>query len=246
MNELVVPSHTVVCPSCDAYYDLRPEDNPGDGAVIHCEACGHGWIEGRAMVVVEAGEGTAPPPAEDDFLDPDREAERIAAAAKAAEAEREAARRRRRAALRGWGLLATATAAAAASLVAFPNEVVRMLPGAARLYERAGIAVNVRGLEIRRVSSQLMVIEGTKVLAVKGEIVNVSGEALKVPPMRFAVRSSGEAELYAWTLRSSGSRALKPGEATTFLTRISAPPRASEDVEIRFAREGEITVNAGL
>jgi predicted Zn finger-like uncharacterized protein len=248
MSELVVPSRTVVCPSCDAYYDLGPEDASADGAVIHCAACGHGWIEGRAMVLVEPdGEEPMAQRADDDFLlDPEEEALRIVAAAKTAGEEREVARRKRRATLRGWALLATAVAAGAAAVAIFPEQVVRALPGAVRLYEKAGSAVNVRGLEIRRVSSQLMTIEGTKVLAVKGEIVNVSDAPRKVPAMRFAVRDGGASSLYAWTLASTGHRSLKPGEATSFLTRISAPPEASEDVEIRFAREGEITVNAGL
>lgn len=248
MNELVVPSRTVVCPSCDAFYDLGPEDALEDGSVIHCEACGHGWIEGRAMVVVESDDFEEQPrdDEEDLFLDPDREAERIAARAREVKQEREAARRKRRASLRGWALLTTAMAAGAAAVAMFPEEVVRVLPGSARLYERAGIEVNVRGFEIRKVSSQLMTVDGTPVLAVKGEIVNVSGSARKVPAMRFSVRSGGEAELYSWTLASVGNRSLGPGEATSFLTRVATPPEGSEDVEIRFARQREITVNAGL
>ncbi|MGE0211554.1 MAG: hypothetical protein AB7S41_07660 [Parvibaculaceae bacterium] len=246
MNELAVLSRTVVCPSCDAYYDMGSESELVDGSVIHCEACGHGWIEGRALVVIEPEEYAGPRPEDEDFLDPDREAERIASAAKVAEEERRIARRKRRASMRGWALLTASLAAGFAAVAMFPEGVVRALPGAARLYERAGIEVNVRGLEIRRVSSQIMTVDGTRVLAVKGEIVNVSGDPRKVPAMRFAVRSGNSAELYAWILASVGNRALKPGEATSFLTRISAPPEGSEDVEIRFAQDGEKTVNAGL
>lgn len=209
--------------------------------MVRCGACGHSWLEARAIEVVE----TPPAPPEEDHFDLEEEASRIAGASRMLAAERQARRLRRRAELRGWAALAAAVLVPVALAAAFPERVARAAPGAVLLYERAGMGLNVRGFEIRNARTQLVTVNGTKVLAVSGEIVNVSDRDAEVPSMRFGVRDARSKEVYAWTLASVGGRSLKQGASTSFLTRIASPPEAGWDVEIRFAREDEIAVNAG-
>ena len=125
----------------------------------------------------------------------------------------------------------------------FPEAVVRAAPAAARLYERAGVAVNIYGLEIGRIEQKHMIVDGTRVLAIKGGILNISSSDRKVPSLRFILRDGNANDIYAWTV-DSGVRPLRPGEMTTFTTRVASPPEAAEAVQIRFARADEIGTNA--
>ncbi len=241
MSALVPLITVITCPSCEETYELEGGYGAADGSMVRCGACGHSWLEARALEVVEA----SPAPPEDDHFDLDEEASRIAIASRALAAERQAKRRRRRSELRGWAVLAAAVLVPVGLAVAFPETVVRAAPATVLLYEKAGIGLNVRGLEIRNARGELMTLDGTRVLAVKGDIVNVSDRAAEVPSMRFGIRDASSKEVYAWTLASLGNRSLKPGTSTSFMTRIASPPEAGWDVEIRFAREDEIAVNAG-
>ena len=83
---------------------------------------------------------------------------------------------------------------------------------------------------------------GTRVISIKGEIVNVSDRDRKVPSLRFILQDNAENDVYAWTL-DSGIRPLRPGEMTTFTTRVASPPPCAENLQIRFAHADEIGVN---
>jgi hypothetical protein len=95
---------------------------------------------------------------------------------------------------------------------------------------------------VRRIEQQHVIIEGTRVISIKGEIVNVSDHDRKVPSLRFTLQNNAKDEVYAWTL-DSGIRPLRPGEMTTFTTRVASPPPMAENVQIRFAHADEIGVN---
>jgi predicted Zn finger-like uncharacterized protein len=231
----------VACPSCQAQYDIADSQAPADGSVIACSACGHSWLEGRALAVIE----DAPYPFRTEAFDAEGEAERIAAAAREVAARAAERRRRRRAALKGWAMLAAAVALPVGVAVASPETVVRAAPIAARLYAKAGIEVNVRGFDIRGAKTQLMLVSDTRVLAVKGEVVNVAAKPRKVPSIRFVLHDAAGREVYAWTLAGVSARELAPGEATSFTSRLASPPALAQEVEIRFARAEEMGVNAG-
>lgn len=169
--------------------------------------------------------------------DLDRDARRLAEAARLARERHLADRRRRRASLRGWAILATACAVPLALAVAFPDSVTRAAPAAVRLYGLAGIEVNAFGFVVRDATSELQLRSGSPLLAVRGQVVNISKSARKVPALRFVLRDGKGKETYAWTLDGVGSRSLEAGEATSFLTRVTAPPPHIRDVEISFARQ---------
>ena len=127
-------------------------------------------------------------------------------------------------------------------LASFPMAMAKHIPGAVRLYSGLGMELNLRGLTIRDVVPELQETDGNRILSLEGTIENVSSTDQRIPPLRFAMLANGK-EIFSWHLPAS-TRALKPGENTGFLTRIAAPPETAEKLEIRFAREGEIVLNA--
>ena len=83
-----------------------------------------------------------------------------------------------------------------------------------------------------------------KIIAIKGDVVNVSSRNRKIPWLRFGLKDGAKAEVYTWQL-DTAARPLNPGESTGFVTRIASPPETAGEVEIRFARAGEIGSNTG-
>jgi hypothetical protein len=232
------------CPSCATHDGLpvtrRADASVGDTWMSACPTCGHELLETKAIEIFEdraerplmltAGPGAHPG---DDL---DGEARRLAKVAKASAERHRAQRASRRATRRGWSVLALVCLLPLIGAAAFPEIVVRATPAAARIYSLAGVEVNAFGFTIRDAASELQMESGAPLLAVRGEVVNVTDGALPVPALEFALRDKSGKETYAWTLDGVGARTVEPGEATSFLTRVAAPPAEAHDVEIRFAR----------
>lgn len=219
--------------------------------MVRCVECGHNWIESRPGEVIDIAprpstDPSRPAPAAAPFIDmppdEDREIRRLTEAARLAREDFVAAQRRRRRRLCGWGAFAAAAVMPFIAAFSMPEATVRLFPASIRAFDQAGIGVNIYGLEVRRVEQQHLVVDGTRIIAIKGEIVNVSAEDRKVPALRFTLQDAGAAEVYAWTL-DSAIRPLRPGEMTTFTTRVASPPETAENVQIRFAHADEIGVN---
>ena len=79
---------------------------------------------------------------------------------------------------------------------------------------------------------------GLPVLAVKGEVLNISGETRRVPRLRVGLRDEKQQELYHWTFALTESE-LKADSKASFTTRLSSPPPAARDLEVRFVEPGE-------
>ncbi|WP_290546076.1 hypothetical protein [Aestuariivirga sp.] len=165
-------------------------------------------------------------------------------AARGAQKEFRLRRRARRVQLAAWAGLAVLTLAPAIGVLAFPEQVVAAVPGSIGLYGWMGREVNIYGLEIRKVDLQHLIVDGRKVIAIKGELTNVSSTERKIPWLRFGLRSKDNAEVYHWTLDTE-VRPLRPGESTSFVTRLASPPDAARNLEIRFARADEVGSDNG-
>lgn len=149
------------------------------------------------------------------------------------------ARRRRRAKVLAWAGLVLALSSPVAFALAFPEMTVKTVPTSMSFYDALGKDVNIYGLAIRSVETQHLIDQGTRVIAIKGEVANISSSSRKIPWLRFGLKDAGETEVYTWQL-DTAARPLNPGESTTFVTRIASPPEAAKHVEIRFARIDEI------
>ena len=231
----------VTCPSCATRNELPPNAHQ---ALLRCRGCGHSWLESRALDVTELVADPEPQPdalLDDPAIDDDVLA--IARAARHAAERHAAAARRRRAELRGWSILALVIAVPLALLMLFPDRLGALLPGAARLYLAVGLDSAMANFTIRGVEQSHTFADGTRVLAIHGEVVNAAGSDRRVPALLFRLRDANGREVYAWTLKGVLTRSLKPGEATGFTTRLASPPLSARGLEISFARTAEIAVN---
>lgn len=217
--------------------------------MVRCVECGHNWIESRPVEVIDlparsipSTSAPVPAPLIEPCPDEDREIRRLTEAARLARAEFIHNQRRRQKQLCGWAAFAAAAVSPLIAAFAMPEATVRLFPASMRVFDQTGMAVNIYGLEVRRIEQQHVVVDGTRVISIKGEIVNVSEKDRKVPSLRFTLQDGSAAAVYAWTL-DSGIRPLRPGEMTTFTTRVASPPESAENVQIRFAHADEIGVN---
>jgi len=251
----------ITCPSCATTHNLPGDDFASDGTIIKCASCNHSWLEARALEVVDSADVAdliqkdmatnhnhhdhiANLPAIATDPNTDYEAARIAKAVKLADEKRLEQVAKRRAKFRGWATLAACISAPFVFAAAFPETVVRALPGSIALYDQVGIEVNIPGFTIANVTHQYLMAGGTRVLAIRGQIINKSGTDKTVPPLRFALRDKSGSEVYNWILDGLSRRALKAGQATSFLTRVAEPPKLADDFQIRFALKGEIAKTA--
>ena len=231
----------VRCPSCSSRRDIPSQLTDIGGTLVDCSVCGHDWIEGIALPALrEARPASASQPA----VVRESDVHPLIEAAYLAQKQFLAQRRARRVQTAIWAGLAGLALTPLIGVAAFPQQVVAAIPVSIRLYDWMGQDVNIYGLEIRQVDLQHLIVDGRKVIAVKGELANVSSTVRKIPWLRFGLRSKDNAEVYHWTLDTE-VRPLKPGESTSFVTRLASPPEAARNVEIRFARADEIGSNAG-
>jgi predicted Zn finger-like uncharacterized protein len=231
----------VRCPSCSTRFDLPANRLDADGTMIKCSSCGHDWIEGRAVEISRQNVGQLPALIEPSF-EPDSEIRRLVDATREAQEAFANRKKRRRMAAAAWFGLAMFAGTPLVYAVTFPETVVSIAPATLPAYQWMGTDVNIYGLDIRQVELQHLLVEGKRVIAVKGEISNVSGRQRKIPWLRFGLKNEAKSEVYSWTL-DTNSRPLDPGQTTNFVTRIASPPEMSNSIEIRFARPEEIGSN---
>jgi predicted Zn finger-like uncharacterized protein len=231
----------ISCPSCATKYNLPQQQVLRDGMAISCASCGHSWIESRAIEIVDISPRNLPSVIEHGF-EPEHEVKRLVAASRQAREEFEIKKRQRLLRLRGWAMLGAFLVAPVAAAAAFPEHVVALAPVTVRAYDAAGYSVNIYGLEVRRIEQQHAVVNGTRILTIKGEITNISNNSQKLPWLRFGLKDGTHAEVYSWTL-DTGARPLRAGETTNFVTRVASPPETAKNVQIRFAHADEIGSN---
>ncbi len=229
------------CPSCSTRFDLPASKFGTDGTMMKCSVCGHDWIEARA-VEISRDQPIQLPAVIEPVYEPDQEIRRLVDATRQAEEAFALKRKRRRTALAAWSALALVLGSPGVYALSFPESTVRLVPASITLYDWMGKRINVYGLDLRKIEMEHLLTEGQRVIAIKGEILNVSGGARKIPWLRFGLKDPSGKEIYSWQLETN-IRPLNAGESTAFVTRIAAPPEGAQDVEIRFARADEIGSN---
>jgi zinc-ribbon domain len=233
----------VCCPSCSTRYNL-PSLASGSVALT-CRSCGHRWREMEPIDVIDISETPQRRlPAVIDHDDaPDLEASRLVQMARDAQDEHQLYKFRRRRKLQQWAVFGSFVLAPFVAAAAMPETIVNAAPISIKAYQALGYDINVYGLEVRGVEREHIIMDGQRILAVKGTIANIDDNARKIPWLRFALTGPSGEELYSWTLDTGSKPLLRPGESTSFVTRISAPPEASQKLQIRFARSNEIGLN---
>ena len=239
----ILTTMIIRCPSCTTRFDLPASRFDADGTMIKCSVCGHDWIEGRAIEVSRETMTQLPAIHEPGF-EPDHEIRRLVDATRDAQEAFAVKRKQRRALALAWAGLALVATTPFPFARAFPETVVQVAPASITAYRALGQDVNIYGLIIRNVEMQHLLVDGKKIIAIKGDVTNVSSRTRKIPWLRFGLKDAEKTEVYSWQL-DTAARPLNPGESTGFVTRIASPPETAGEVEIRFARAGEIGSNTG-
>jgi len=246
------------CSSCDTSYEVEASYFEPDGRKVKCSSCGIVWFQKyiRPEDVQEpdqvedfeenqAGSTTEvtsnPPenrdePGENDASDDIKsEAQRLVAAAHQKKAGRQKHNKQLISALVGWGSLAATIVLAAGLSVAYRQNIVKMLPSSASLYAQLGMPVNVRGMSFVNVVYKRDFENGLPVLAIKGEVVNLTDRQLVLPRVRFGLLDQTDKELYYWTVRVD-KKPLDPKARVKFATRLASPPAGAKGLIVRFAK----------
>jgi predicted Zn finger-like uncharacterized protein len=233
----------VSCPTCASRYDLAEHRHSSAELTITCQNCGNRWREmPRHIPLIDVVD--VPSRAVARVIDytgdePELDVQRLVEAAKSAQEEFALQRRARSKRLSGWASLVVFTAAPFIAAAFMPETVVAAAPITFKAYEKLGYTVNIYGLDIRHIEQEHKTIDGKRVLMIKGEISNATNDIRKIPWLRFGL-SDEKQELYSWTL-DTASRPLRPGETTSFVTRVAAAPELAKNLQIRFAHPEEIS-----
>lgn len=174
--------------------------------------------------------------------EPSFDVQHLMEAARSAQEDFAAKRKAKVKRLIGWLSLGVFVLAPIAAAAMMPETVVSAAPISIKAYEKLGYEVNIYGLDIRHIEQEHKIINGARVLMIKGEISNSTTDIRKIPWLRFGLQDDSAKELYSWTLDTS-SRPLRPGETTSFVTRVAAAPELAKKLEIRFAHPAEIRSN---
>jgi predicted Zn finger-like uncharacterized protein len=224
----------VSCPSCTTRYDLAEHRQSASELTITCRNCGHRWREMPIIDVVDVP-SRAVARVIDHGHEPEIDVQRLVEAARGAQEQFKVLRKARMKRISGWASLAVFVVTPFLAAAVMPETVVVAAPITIKVYEKLGYSVNIYGLDIRRVEQQHTIINGARVLTIKGEVSNATSD--------IALHGGDAKELYTWTL-DTASRPLRPGETTSFVTRVAAAPELAKDLEIRFAHPDEISSTA--
>ncbi|MEM6711894.1 MAG: hypothetical protein AAF590_06380 [Pseudomonadota bacterium] len=127
---------------------------------------------------------------------------------------------------------------AVGSAVPMRDQVVRMFPDLAYLYETVGLDINVRGITFSDFTAERFEVSGLPVLRVGGMLINVDDQDVPVGPLRMALVADDGAELFVWRL-DTDVRGLAPGQSLPVASELTAPPSNVAGVSVRFLQNGE-------
>ena len=220
----------VSCPQCDARYEVDAQVLSPNGRRVRCAKCGHLWTErppaGPAML-------------EDvEYVDEDAGVENFRATRRAIGHQKKSKKRGN--AIAAWAALAAAIVVIMGGGVVARNQIVSIWEPAARLYETAGLDLEVRdfGLDVQVTSLRQRRNDANEVVIdVTGEIVNTSTDVKAVPQLEGALLNVRQQAIHSWRFYASAGQ-LNPGEATEFRTSVVNPPDGAREVFVSFAAEG--------
>jgi predicted Zn finger-like uncharacterized protein len=234
----------IVCKTCASSYHIPREVLGENGCRLRCVGCGEAWtvtleaMETNGAPIVEGQR--VPTGALEDARQRFRHAPR-----RFTETTNPARRRQDRSMRKSAALGRTSKAFAAVAILgcamgalAARAALVKAVPNTARIFAAVGLPVNLRGLALDNVHTNIFDSGDRKVLIVEGAIVNLRDSSMETPNMRIALRGQDKRELYVWTAPAPKAQ-LGPNEQVAFRTRLAAPPDGVSDVLVRFAAFGD-------
>lgn len=241
----------IVCKTCASSYHIPREILGENGRRSRCLSCGEAWSAALGETAIDnapivEGHRTPTPWPETPWRGTGRRLAAFSGQANAAWREEKESRpepgalfRFRRNGKGAGGVFAAILVIAfAMAATAERAAIVKAVPNTARIFAAIGLAVNLRGLALDNVRTNIFDLGDRKILVVEGGVVNLRDSATEAPNMRIALRGADKRELYVWTAPAPKSR-LGPNERVAFRTRLAAPPDGVSDVLVKFASVGD-------
>ena len=242
----------ISCSQCETSYEVDSAYFEPDGRKVKCSSCGIVWfqeyIRSEDVESLESSQTESASTEEtgiyenvDEVQDEDTEedikseAQRLVATAQEIITGRRQYKKQITSALAGWGVLAATIAVVAGLSVFYRYSIVKSLPGTARLYAQLGMPVNVRGMSFANVVYRRDFENGLPILAIKGEVVNLTDEKKPLPRVRFGLLDATDQELYYWTVKVD-KKPIGAKARVKFATRLASPPAAAQGLIVRFAK----------
>jgi len=247
----------ISCSSCGTSYEVEASYFEPDGRKVKCSSCSTVWFQGyirpedvedfeKSQKSSEPSSDNEPEENVDEARDEEAgvdeanediksEAKRLVAAAHKIKTGRQQRNKQLISSVVGWGALAATIALVAGLSVQYRHNVVKMLPSSAKLYAQIGLPVNVRGMSFENVVYKRDFENGLPIIAIKGEVVNLTSEPITLPRVRFGLLDGTEQELYHWTVRVD-KKPIGPNARVKFVTRLASPPAGAEGLMVRFAK----------
>jgi predicted Zn finger-like uncharacterized protein len=244
----------LACPACQTRYQVDVAKFPPQGRSVRCARCSEVW---HAMPEPESVDEPPPvpesapaprpayvpaAPVREDFAPPaprDPEPQERDETDAAIDGPA-AAKRPPRGWLigAGWAALAGVVLLIGVATTVYRQQVVEAWPRSASLYSKLGMKVASSGLKIGNTKTSKDVRNGQLVLTVSGALTNLADRELPVPQLRIGLVDSEKRELYHWTV-APDVIALKPGQSTHFVAKLSNPPEEAVNYQVEFAKAGE-------
>lgn len=252
----------LTCPSCEARFNVEPDALLPNGRTVRCGKCAHTWKEmppddvPKRIEAVEPSASDVPEPGDagGDIGVPGFEGvggeapggggldvqagERLAPEYRTPEYPAPRHRGGGRGSAIGWTAVVAVVAAILGGGFAARDTIIDAWPPASMLYEKVGLAPDPGfGLELRTEEPVQKRDGDTKVLVIRGEIVNVSSRPRLVPMLQGSLLDADRNDIHSWTF-STALGELAPGDARPFDARVPNPPEGTRSVLVTFTGGG--------
>lgn len=231
----------LTCPNCSTRYQTDAALLGDAGRRVRCAKCGHAWHQAAATPQPEpepelppAGQPVAASPFSDRAIFAPYAGTAGATAGHAGPEQSSRPLAERLPLIAGWTGLALLVMVIGFSFMHFRQEIAMLWPQSASLYKAFGQDVNTRGLKFEDVGYRDETQDGQAVLSVTGKLVNITSHELTVPAIRVTLTDNDRRVLYNWSF-SANVATLRPGQAVSFVTRLSSPPLGARHLQLRLA-----------
>ncbi len=132
-----------------------------------------------------------------------------------------------------WAVFISVISGVALALVSFRQDIMVALPGTKDLYQTLGFPIANKGIDFADVSYRWTTADGKPMIEVKGQVVNVTDQPVKVPRVLVNVRDAAGGDPVQ-TTASVPTDELAPRQSAAFTLEFLSPPEDVAQIELEF------------